>query len=205
MAQKVSIIFQYYLSKKLIQEFENLHLNTKKNSSIQIGVEPKSQLENFEGKEISDIVIYIQQHKTELIVGGLIVNATYDIFKSGIKFLWTGLCKLPIKKSKHKKDIPQKSITVKFESNDRIAEVAFEGDIDVTQIESVIDKAIDFINSDKLETAFKTPDFIPSREDKPRIRLKFNQDKQIWEPENFGDYRRQMEDMMRWAENNLSS
>tara|TARA_R110002049_G_scaffold284031_1_gene464558 strand:- start:1397 stop:1582 length:186 start_codon:yes stop_codon:yes gene_type:complete len=49
-------------------------------------------------------------------------------------------------------------------------------------------------------------DFIPNNKaEKPRIRLIYNKEKQTWEPENFGEYRRKMKEYQGWAEQNLDS
>lgn len=206
MKEEIKIIYQHYIPDELIADFEKLGVDN------QLQVEIKKEKEeqkyyNFTGSEIADIVIYVQQHTTELIASGLLVNLAYDTFKGGLKLLWTGISKLAIKKlqSKGKEIDKPKSISLRLMDKDRAVEVVLEGDVDDKQADKVIDEAIKFINSEKLNDAFKNPDFIPEQTEKPRIRLKFNKEKQVWEPENFGEYRRQIEAYQKWAEENLDS
>jgi hypothetical protein len=206
MKEKMKIIYQHYIPDELIADFEKLGVDN------QLQVEIKKEKEeqkyyNFTGSEIADIVIYVQQHTTELIASGLLVNLAYDTFKGGLKLLWTGISKLAIKKlqSKGKETDKPKSISLRLMDKDRAIEVVLEGDVDDKQADKVIDEAIKFISSEKLNEAFKNPDFIPEQTEKPRIRLRFNKEKQVWEPENFGEYRRQIEAYQKWAEENFDS
>jgi uncharacterized OsmC-like protein len=206
MKEEIKIIYQHYIPDKLIADFEKLGVDN------QLQVEIKKEKEeqkyyNFTGSVIADIVIYVQQHTTELIASGLLVNLAYDTFKGGLKLLWTGISKLAIKKlqSKGKESDKPKSISLRLMDKDRAIEVVLNGDVDEKQADKVIDEAIKFISSEKLNEAFKNPDFIPEQTEKPRIRLKFNKEKQVWEPENFGEYRRQIEAYQKWAEENFDS
>jgi hypothetical protein len=206
MKEEMKIVYQHYIPEELIADFEKLGVDH------QLQVEIKKEKEeqkyyNFTGSEIADIVIYVQQHTTELIVGGLLVNLAYDTFKGGLKLLWTGISKLAIKKlqSKGKETDKLKSISLRLMDKDRAVEVVLEGDVDDKQADKVIDEAIKFISSEKLNEAFKNSDFIPEQTEKPRIRLKFNKELQVWEPENFGEYRRQIEAYQKWAEENFNS
>jgi hypothetical protein len=204
MKEEIKIIYQHYIPDELIADFEKLGVDS------QLQVEIKKEREeqkyyNFTGSEIADIVIYVQQHTTELIASGLLVNLAYDTLKGGLKLLWTGISKLAIKKlqSKGKESDKPKSISFRLMDKDRAVEVVLEGDVDDNQADKVIDEAFKFISSEKLNEAFKNPDFIPEQTEKPRIRLKFNKEKQVWEPENFGEYRRQIEAYQKWAEKNF--
>ncbi len=206
MKEEIKIIYQHYIPDELIADFEKLGVDS------QLQVEIKNEKEeqkyyNFTGSEIADIVIYVQQHTTELIASGLLVNLAYDTLKGGLKLLWTGISKLAIKKlqSKGKESDKPKSISLRLMDKDRAVEVVLEGDVDDNQADTVIDEAFKFISSEKLNEAFKNPDFIPEQTEKPRIRLKFNKEKKVWEPENFGEYRRQIEAYQKWAEENFDS
>lgn len=206
MKEEMRIVYQHYIPDELIADFEKLGVGNR--LQVEINKEKEEQkYYNFSGSEIADIVIYVQQHTTELIASGLLVNLAYDTFKGGLKFLWTGISKIATKKlqSKGKETGKPKSISLRLMDKYRAIEVVLEGDVDDKQADKVIDEAIKFISSEKLNEAFKNPDFIPAQTEKPRIRLKFNKEKQVWEPENFGEYRRQIEAYQKWAEENFDS
>ena len=207
MTEEFKIVFQHYIPEELIADFEKTGLN--ENLDIELVLEKEEQkFYNFSGSEIADIVIYIQQHTTELLVGGLLVSTTYDILKGGVKLLWTGLSKLAVKKlqSGGKETDKPKSISVRLMGKERAVEIVLDGDVNEEQADKIIDESFKYVNSEKINEDFKNPDFIPNNKaEKPRIRLIYNKEKQTWEPENFGEYRRKMEEYQRWAEQNLDS
>jgi hypothetical protein len=205
MKENLKIIYQNYIPDELISDFEQLGLD--KQLDVEIVKEKEEQkYYNFTGPEIADIIIYVQQHTTELIAGGLLVNVAYDLLKGGLKILWTGLSKLAIKKlhSGGKETDKPKSISIRLMGKDKAVEIVLLGDVNEDQAETIIDESFKYISSEKLDEAFKNPDNIPEKSEKPRIRLIYNKEKQIWEPENFGDYRRKMEAFQKWAEQNFN-
>lgn len=206
MEEEIKIVYQHYIPDELIADFEKLGLDNQLQLEIKKEKEEQKYY-NLTGTEIADIVIYIQQHTTELIVGGLLVNLAYDTFKGGLKLLWIGISKLAIKKlqSNGKDADKSKSISLRLMDKDRSVEVVLEGDVDDKQADKAIVEAVKFISSDKLNEAFKNPDFLPANTAKPRIRLKFNKEKQVWEPENFDQYKRQIEAYQKWAEENFDN
>ncbi len=207
MTEEFKIVYQHYIPEKLIADFEKTGLDEK--LEVELVLEKEEQkYYNFTGSEIADIVIYIQQHTTELLVGGLLISATYDLLKGGVKLLWTGLSKLAVKKlqSGGKETDKNKSISIRLMGKERAVEIILAGDVNEEQADKIIDESFKYVNSEKINEDFKNPDFIPNNNtEKPRIRLIYNKEKQIWEPENFGEYRRKMEEYQRWAEQNLDS
>lgn len=207
MTEELKIVYQHYIPDELISNFEKLGLD--KQLKVDIKKEKEEQkYHNFTGSEISDIVIYIQQHTTELIVSGMLVNLAYDMLIGGIKLLWTELSKLAIKKlqSGSKEKDKRKSISVRLMDKERAIEIILDGDFATEeQASKIIDESFKFMSSPKLNETFNNPDFIPNEKAKPKIRLIYNMEKQVWEPENFGEYRRIMAEYEKWANENLSS
>lgn len=205
MTEEFKIVYQHYIPDELISEFEKIGLD--KQLQVDIRKEKVEQkYYNFTGSEISDIVIYIQQHTTELIVCGLLVNLAYDTLIGGIKLLWTGLSKLAIKKLQSDGKVTEKpkSISIRLMDKDRAVEIVLNGEVPTDeQASKIIEESFKFMNSSKLNEAFNNPDFIPN--EKPRIRLIYNKEKQVWAPENFGVYRKEIAEYERWANENLSS
>ncbi len=198
MREEIKIIFQYYLPNDIIQGFKNLELDTKTNLKFQLEIEEESEWLNFSGNEMFDIVVVLQLHALKIITDGL--------FWDGLKFLWNSLLKIPINKleEKGKNDDTPKSISLKLINKEKIAEIVFEGGIQEGEMDKIIKKAIDFVNSEKLETAFKTPDNWPNINEANNIRLIYNNEKNIWEFFNYGDCRREIEQLMKFADENLS-
>lgn len=207
MTEEFKIVYQHYIPEELIADFEKIGLNEKLDIEL-VSEKEEQKYYNFTGSEIADIVIYIQQHTTELLVGGLLVSTTYDLLKGGVKLLWTGLSKLAVKKlqSGGKETDKPKSISVRLMGKERAVEIVLDGDVNEEQADKIIDESFKYVNSEKINEDFMNPDFIPNNKaEKPRIRLIYNKEKQTWEPENFGEYRRKIEEYQRWAEQNFDS
>jgi hypothetical protein len=185
MKEKIKVVYQHYIPDSLITEFEKTGIGKKLNIELEQEKTEKKYY-NFIGPEISDIVIYIQQHTTELIVGGLLTNIAYDSLKAGLKVLWIGLRKLSVKKyeSGGKSTEKQKRISLLLRNKDRNVEIAMNGEINDQQIDKIIDEAFKFINSEKFNEGFKHPDIIRNEKETPTIKLIYNKEKNIWEPEN---------------------
>jgi len=66
MKDEMKIIYQHYISDELIADFEKLVVDNK--LQVEIKKEKEEQkYYNFTGSESADIIIYVQQHTTELI------------------------------------------------------------------------------------------------------------------------------------------
>lgn len=191
MIEEFKIVYQHYIPDDLISDFKKTGLNEK--LDIELVLEKEEQkYYNFTSSEIADIVIYIHQHTTELLVGGLLLSATYDLLKAGLTLLWTGLSKLTIKKLKSgdKETFKPKCISVRLVGKERAVEIVLDGDVNEEKADKIIDESFKYINSERINEDFNNPDFIPNNNaEKPRIRLKYNKEKQIWEPEDFGKLR----------------
>lgn len=199
------IAYQHYISDELIAGFENLGLD----SHLQIEITKEKREEgysNFAGAEVADIVVYIDEHTAELIVGGLLARLAYDAFKGALALLWNGISKLVIKRiqSGGRETDKPKSISLRLRTRARDIEVNLEGDVDPQEADKVIDAALQFIGSAELDEAFDNSEFIASPLAKPRIRLKFNKEAEAWEPENFEESRREIQAYLK-AASKLSS
>ena len=86
MKEELKVIYQSYISEEIISGFTNLDLDKYLDVDI-ISVKEEQKFYNSSGIEIYDIVIFLNQHSTELIIGG-IGSLSYDVLKSGVKFLW---------------------------------------------------------------------------------------------------------------------
>jgi len=187
--KELTIVYQSYIPADLITGFTELvqPLEVEKK-------EVKSGSWNhWDAANIYDIIIYIHQHPTEFIVGiagGIIGNAIW----AGIKFLWTG-------NSAGK----QKGISLKISDKTRGIEIVFKGKANEKQFDNIIENLKEFINSEKVNNAFYDSDNIPEDSKKPEIRLIYNQENKTWEPENFGEKRRKMDELRKQAQRKFRS
>lgn len=207
MRKEIKIVYQHYIPVDLIIQAEQLGLGQQPDDKFVKEKQDQTKYSNFTGPEIADIIIYIQQHPTELIAGGLFINFAYDILKNSLVLLWTSLSKITTKKLKTdgKQVDDPKRISLRIANGEKEVEIDFDGEVDKAQADKIIDEAFRFINSDKLSETFSNPDYISNVKAKPKIRLIYNKEKQIWEPENFGNYRKQMEEYEKWVNKNLPS
>lgn len=198
---EVTIVYQSYIPTDLITDFSNL-VQPMKIEKEEVKPGPWN---HFDAPEINDIVIYISQHSTEFIVG-IVGAASWDLVKSGIKFLWVGISKLPIKILHARKQTDkQKNISLRLSDKTQGIEIVFEGDVTEQQADIIIDTLKDYLCSEKANEAFYISDYIPENAKKPIIRLVYNKETKLWEPVNFGDRRRQMDELRERIRNNSCS
>lgn len=204
MKEEIMIIYQHYVPTELIEVFAPIR------NELQIEITHKKQeihFDNFNGSEISDIVIYIRQHSTEILVGNFLSAMAYDILLAGLKSLWVNLSKLAIKKiaGSGTKTIKSKKISINLMNGDRVVEIVLEGDVNKSEAQAIIEKSFNFINSNKVDESFENPDFVSQKGSKKVITLIYNHEKELWEPENYGENKREFEKFVRDMENKLSN
>lgn len=200
MKEEIKIIYQHYVPEKLIYDFGNSAFKIESELELK-KIKQNQNVYNFSGFDIPDIIIFIERNSIELIAG-LFLTITYDMFKSSLKLLWTEISKLDIKilKAKGKPSDKPKIIIIRISGNDKSVEIIFEGNVNSEQAETVIRKAFEFLYKEKVEEVFKNPEFIQTKLEKPRIRIKYNKEREIWEPENFESYRRFVEQIEKSSE-----
>jgi len=203
--ENIKIVFQHYIPQELITDFNKLGLSKKINAEIEISKLRKTAYNNFNGPDISDIIIYLEKHKLETAAEvGIMVG--YDLLKGGIKLLWTGISKLAIKitTAGHEAQDKDKTITLKVTCDDKIIKVVFDGIADDAESEKIIDKAFEFLNSAQPHELFKKPNFVIEKS-KPTITLVYNRITKQYEPINFEKNRQAVRDIEKSADENLSS
>ncbi|MCF6133446.1 hypothetical protein [Flavobacterium wongokense] len=186
MKEELKIVYQSYISEEIISGFADFRLDEHLDVEI-ISVQEEQKYYNASGLEIYDIIIFLNDHSTDLAVGG-IGSLGYDILKSGVKYLWNKLKELQVKTVTSQK-VSDKykvlSLTLKFQ--DKSVEVKFEGEFDTDKL---VDKAFDYLKDENIENLFEVKDYLQSGE-KPRIKIVYNPENDSWEPENFGKFQRE--------------
>lgn len=189
MKEEIKIIYKHYVPTEIISDFAKLGFEYISQTEIEIEKQ-NPNIYNYAGYDIPEIIIYIKNNVTGLLTE-LIVTISYDTFKNALKLLWTEISKLDIKilKGNGKTFNKPKNITLRISNNDRAVEISLDGNVSEEQADKIIAQAFEFVNSEKLEQSFKNPEFILPNS-KPRIRIKYNKEKQIWEPENFAEHQK---------------
>jgi hypothetical protein len=204
--KEINITYQSYIPSELIADFTELVQPVRVNKKEL----KKGPWNHFESTVINDVTIWINQLPTEFvygsIAGGILGNAAWAILKAALKLLWAGISKLPIKiLHAGTQTDKRKSILLRFSDKNRGIEIVFEGDVNEQQANSLIDSLIEYLNSEKVNDAFYNSDNIQDNSKIPEIRIIYNWEKGIWEPENFGEKRRKMDELKNWAQRNLRS
>ena len=160
---------------------------------------------NFAGGP-SDILIYINEHLTELIAGGLVVNAVYDGIKICITATWKRLVRF-YSNSKNKYQTDKNKISIRFKIHqDKIVEYTLEGNVNDTLIENITDKLFEHLkNKETIEDTFKKSNFHDPNEMKPKIEMYYDTKSKKWEAIDFEKRKKDWDDYVNGLEMNLDS
>lgn len=173
---QIKIVYKHYIPNSWILEFEDKIKSEK--LSVQ-SIKDNDEVDNFDGPELSDIIIYIST--------ALVSPAIYDIIKYGVIKLYKNLMKLEAKNNTAEK----KKISIRCKDEQkRKLNLNIEGDYSEDLIEEIVEKSFDFIKSDKKESLYAQEDFVSNADDNPIIELQYNQESKQWEAVNFGNIRR---------------
>lgn len=156
---------------------------------------------NFTGGP-SDILIYINQHLTELLITGLLAPALYDGLKYSLKNTWKKLVQ-HYKKRNYQIEEDKNCIELNFKLHkDKTIEFNLNGSIDEKAINVTVDKMFEYLtDKPKHDEDLNNPDLLDGHSLKPRIRLQFNSRTNKWEPTNFAKLKKQIEELRRAAKN----
>ena len=65
----------------------------------------------------------------------------------------------------------------------------------------MIDNVFEFVNSSQIEDVFANPQFSITSTN-PKILLEFNKLTQAWQPHNFEEYKRNLDEVEKWLKEN---
>ena len=158
--------------------------------------------ENDHFEPPADIVVYVNDHLTELIVGGLMVNAVWDGIKYAVGAVWK---KLITYCSKRKKGNEYLELSFRLKP-DRTIDFSLNGSFDHTMIDTAMKEIHNYlIDKERQEKDFNNPAFKDNIESKPKIRMKWNREIRNWVPENYAEIRRQHEQWLKTVNRKLHS
>lgn len=192
MKKTVSITTSSNLPTNFIDEFEeqlNLHgIDVDKNQLSE------DEYYNFSGSDLINVLIAIKENAEAIFL----FPALYDITKATVIGLWNKLTKTENVDQKNKK------LVIKYtDSKNRNFKIKMEGDIDSNIVEKIVEKSFEQLKADK-EEMYQNPDLLTLDDDGiETIEMVFNPKTNSYEPINFGEMRRQMEEFQKRAEENF--
>jgi hypothetical protein len=180
--------------KQLINAFTE---NVDKSISVKVH---QDDLEYFDGPE--DIVIYVKEHITELIAGGILVNAAWDVIKYAIISIWRLLVAFCSKRKAIDKNI---DLVFEMKSGSSI-EFRLSGNVDPSTIGDLIKWIENYLrDKERQKKDFINPDFIDKRESKPRIRVRYNSETKTFELLNYKNLEKQRQELIKRLMNGLDA
>ncbi|MES2331350.1 MAG: hypothetical protein V4539_17230 [Bacteroidota bacterium] len=132
-----------------------------------------------------DIIIYIEQHLTELIVNGLVVASVFELLKMAVAGAWKKLKSYyqqktkPLRPDKH-------GINLVFKiSEDKSLTFTLSGEITQTDLTKLTEHIFEYLkNKPQLEQDLANKAYHNNISKKPSIRMRYNVQKGIYEPVN---------------------
>jgi len=187
-----SIEIQYRkISRETLNDFER---QMDKSINLRIYEDP---LDHFDPP--ADLVIYVNEHLTEIIVGGIsgiLTSAVWD----GIKSLWHKIA------TKSTKEDPRE-IELNFKiSKDKTIEFNLSGNVNPEQIDPIVAEMLKYLRDvEQNRRDFKNIDFFDTQSAKPRIRVRFNSSTKKLEVVNITMEMKKREEMIRKLMGRLDS
>lgn len=152
---------------------------------------------HYDGGEIADIIVFIKEHATELVVTGLLAPLVYDVLKSAVSNMWKSLTKVSFRKE-DKDEHTEKHISVRIEdSQKRVVIIEIKGDLSPEKIDEIVASAFANLEASKKETLFSNKDFVSSTKNQETVQLHYNSSTGIWEPYNFSELKKEWDELMR--------
>lgn len=191
-----------HLSSEITKDFQNLSVNSNLTVSIR---HDKKEFSNFDGGP-ADIEIFIGTHLTELIVGGLILPAVYDVLKYTIMITWK---KLVAYYKKEKIEIQEDknyiSLTFKLKP-DRELEYNLKGTFNEQNIDKLNEMIFDYLkDTNKQNSDFLNPDYKNKNDTNPTIRMQYNPKTNSWDAMNFAEFEKWYDEQIRRIQDEFDS
>jgi hypothetical protein len=173
---------------KIIHRFPNIdevENNLKTFNSVEAELEIlKDESEAFSGADgntLIDVLIYFEKHWEEM----LLYPGVYDVLKGSLVLLWLKVSKRFKKSESHNMD-RNHQIEISFKRK-KDGEIKFNlhGDLDGNQIDNIMESLLKLASSEQqADELFSNPDLIDENDEKPSVRMRYNMEKNRWEPVN---------------------
>jgi hypothetical protein len=206
MTTEILVSHKSYIPTTLIDEFEGLVSAYGNNDISVIKHKEKESYSNFEGGIIADLVIGIKDHLAEIILYGPVSSLLYDTLKSSVSFAYLKLRTLNITWINGNKQ-SRKNNTLSFiiKEPNRSIEIILDTTLPEENIDVIIENMFAYLISEKSKEAFTNRNTTSIEFNKPRIRIRYNKQKGIWEPEDTQQTKNAMKEIEQMAIRNLSN
>ncbi len=191
------IQYQHDIPDELILELQN----NLQEFNIVVEKQSDSEYEYATGSLINDIIVYVSENQTSLIVSGLIVRTTYDLLKFSISELFKGLKKHLNKSGDKKSEL--KKISVKHRIGDKTIDFELETNLKDELIERVIEQSFELLKGENAKAIIANQDYLSKEYDYKQAKFVFNEQNGLWEPINYGAIRKEYNDLIRNANQNI--
>jgi hypothetical protein len=186
MDNSIHIVSKIEISESWISDF---HKALNKNN-IKFSYERLRFTAHFDGP-VSEILVLIKENPYSIILA----PALYDILKNGLKFLMKSI----------KKPREQKAVIVDYENIDgNTIRISFPHKLKSKELELVIDKFLKTLLQEQT-SLFEKEQYIDKSNISPTVYLEYNQQTELWEPQEILDRNKDMEDLMDKLRNELDA
>lgn len=194
---EITIHTQKYVDETLIQEFKTSLENT--DEFTVINTKEKGEYYNASGY-IPEILLFINENATALIVSNLLIRPLYDILKGSIINLYVktkSYFKAKKDGNKNGKTIISLQITTDTNFN---CDFNMEGNISEENIEKTIDNIFTLLKDQQHLEIMKNKDFVTKENGIEKLTFELDKDKNIWLPTNYGKIRSEMNEFQKRME-----
>jgi hypothetical protein len=171
-------------------------------SDFEQNIDKSIELEIYEDLALhfeapADVIIYINEHLTDIIVGGVGVGLLTNGLWDGLKALFEKV----IKRKKHTRI----ELSFRFKS-DKTLEFYLAGDVGANQVDTIVEKILKYlVDLEQQKKDFANPDFKDNRDVKPRIRVRYNPKTEKLEIVNFAELKKNEEGLLKRLFQRLNS
>lgn len=167
-------------------------------NSIHIKLVKSKEYESFTGGP-ADIIIYIKEHLTEILVGAIVGPAVYDSIKFSISRLWKKLISFYSRKRTIEEDKNCISLNIEFKNEGEV-EFILSGSVKEKEIQEIINGLFDYLKAqNRIKTDLMNSDYQDKDSTKPKITMRFNEETKSWEPVNVVQLRKQFDELLKNA------
>ncbi|MES3017448.1 MAG: hypothetical protein V4721_06705 [Bacteroidota bacterium] len=178
MITSITVLYEDCVPRELIAEFKRSCIESELNLTVQTKKNKKEEHHNFVEDEIYNIFIYLNEHKSH-IIDSVLGRVAFELLKAPFVKLFQGLKKSLFNNQPSETKL-ERDITIRVSNGEKEIELSFKSNVDERLIETLYNKAIEHITDENLEKAFSTKDYVSTKDDKPRIRLVYNEKEGTW-------------------------
>lgn len=155
----------------------------------------------FDGPELSNVVLYIEQHYIDWLIGGLTMPLIYDTFKFAMRNLYVAV--KAKQKGKNKKET---LISIRVREGKRQIKIDFDESIGSEKFNIVVEKAFEHLKPDEKKKLFSNENWVATMYGgNQTVYLQYNKTTGLWEPHDLSQAKKEWDDMIKKMDDHFSS